>query len=65
MGAVDVGLVEVVERYRVREGDRLSLIALKWYGDPSAWRRIAAANAISPSDKLRLGRVLVIPRQSE
>lgn len=48
--------------YVVRRGDTLSAIAAQSYGDPSQWREIAAANAITDPRMLEPGLVLTIPR---
>jgi nucleoid-associated protein YgaU len=50
--------------YTVEAGDTLAIIAQKFYGDPTAWRRIYDANrsAIGDDpDKLPLGIQLRIP----
>jgi endoglucanase len=49
--------------YMVRAGDTLSGIALKLYGDSTAWRKIAAANAATlPNPSLlHVGQQLIIP----
>ncbi len=36
----------------VEEGDRLDLIAARWYGDPELWWRIADANPCAHPDEL-------------
>jgi len=33
-----------LDRYSVKKGDTLSIIAMKFYGDPSLWRRVYDAN---------------------
>lgn len=49
--------------HRVTAGDRLDLLASRYYGDPLQYWRIADANpARLPEDLLEVGRVLVIPR---
>lgn len=50
-------------RYRVLEGDTLSGIALRVYGDAELWRAIAHANAdrVGENGELRAGDELVIP----
>lgn len=58
--AVDVGGIEVRERYVVRRGDSLWSIAAKRYHDPTQWQRIAAANAITTPHHLRPFTELII-----
>lgn len=50
--------------YQVKEGDRLDLLAQKFYRTPRKWWLIADANpgAMVPDDLLSPGRQLVIPR---
>lgn len=48
--------------YVVRRGDTLSAIAAQAYGDPTQWRQIAAANAITDPRTVEPGLVLTIPR---
>lgn len=51
------------KRYLVGEGETLSSIAWKEYGDARAWRPIALANAIDdPRRGLETGRTLRLPR---
>jgi len=46
-------------------GDRLDLLAARYFGDPLQYWRIADANpAPSPDELLEPGRVLIIPRVS-
>lgn len=47
--------------HTVVQGETLSGIAAKEYGDPGEWRRIAAANQISDPRRLQTGRQIVIP----
>lgn len=53
--------VDVVKTHILRRGDTLSAIAMKEYQDPSLWRPIAEANAITDPLNLPYGRSLVIP----
>lgn len=48
--------------HEVVEGDRLDLIAARWYGDPELWWRIADANPCAHPDELtaQIGRRLRI-----
>lgn len=50
--------------YQVREGDRLDLLAHKFFHDPRKWWLIADANpdALTPEELLIPGRQLRIPR---
>jgi nucleoid-associated protein YgaU len=51
--------------HRVVAGDRLDLLAARYFGDPLQFWRIADANSSSsPDELLEPGRVLVIPRVS-
>ncbi len=53
-----------VESYTVKEGDTLSKIAEKIYGDPEAYQKIYDANkkAIGPDpDMIKVGLELTIP----
>lgn len=52
---------EVTRTRTVREGDTLSGIAAEEYGDPTAWRRIAEANAIDDPTRLEPGVTLIVP----
>jgi hypothetical protein len=38
--------------HEVVEGDRLDLVAARWYGDPELWWRIADANPAAHPDEL-------------
>lgn len=46
-------------------GDTLPAIAYREYGDPGLWRAVAAANGIDDPTRLRLGRRLLLPAQSD
>lgn len=50
--------------YQVKEGDRLDLLAQKFYRTPRKWWLIADANPglMVPDDLLVPGRQIVIPR---
>lgn len=56
--------LEAVQEYQVREGDRLDLLATKFYRNPRKWWLIADANPqyLSPEDLLTPGQVILIPR---
>jgi len=47
--------------YTVKEGDSLSSIAEKFYGDLYQWPKILEANNLLNPDLLEVGMVLVIP----
>lgn len=49
------------KRRIVKQGDTLSWIAGKEYGNPSEWRIIAQANGIDDPMRLTVGRELLIP----
>lgn len=55
---------QVALTYQVREGDRLDLLAWKFYRNPRKWWLIADANpdCLSPEELLVPGRILNIPR---
>lgn len=55
---------ETALTYQVREGDRLDLLAYKFYRNPRKWWLIADANpdCIAPEQLLAPGRVLNIPK---
>jgi len=57
---VDVSDVSLAP-YTVQPGDTLTTIALKVYGDPSLWHKIAEANRLENPDLILPGQVLVIP----
>lgn len=49
--------------HRVEAGDRLDLLAYRYFGDPLQYWRIVDANpTIAPESLLEVGRVLSIPR---
>ena len=56
--------LEGVHEYQVREGDRLDLLAAKFYRNPRKWWLIADANpqCLSPDDLLTPGQVILVPR---
>jgi len=64
--AREAPLVEVAQLYQVREGDRLDLLAQKFYRNPRKWWLIADANPrfLSPDELLVPGEVIFIPRDS-
>lgn len=47
--------------YVVAQGDTLRSLALRFYGEPDEWKRIAKANGIKDPAKLKVGRKLRIP----
>ncbi|MEJ2862570.1 tail protein X [Actinomycetospora flava] len=61
----EAGTVAALAHHRVLTGDRLDLLAARYYGDSTAWWRIAEANDALDPDTLTgpdaVGAVLVIP----
>lgn len=53
--------IQKVRTYIVLEGDSLSSISFKFYGDYFAWEKIAAVNNIVNPDLLEVGDILIIP----
>lgn len=49
------------QSYTVRSGDTLWAVAVKYYGDGTQYRKIAAANNIPYPDEIKVGMRLVIP----
>ena len=56
---------EVLSTHVVRDGDSLPSIAYAAYGNATAWRTIAEANALDDPLQLRRGEILTIPRGPE
>jgi hypothetical protein len=58
--ATDTALV-----YQVKEGDRLDLLAWRFFHDPRKWWLIADANpgTLDPADLLQPGKSIVTPRE--
>ncbi|MBI4036699.1 LysM peptidoglycan-binding domain-containing protein [Candidatus Daviesbacteria bacterium] len=56
------GPVITANTYTVQEGDWLSKIADRAYGDPMAYQKLAQANNIANPDLIEPGMVLTIPR---
>lgn len=52
-------------RHVLQPGDRLSLLAARYYGAPWLWRVIALVNNIDAPWKLKVGSVLHIPAKKE
>lgn len=52
---------DFVKTHVLHQGETLSGIAGRVYGDPALWRRIAEANRIDDPFDLQPGRVLVVP----
>ena len=48
--------------YQIRKGDRLWLIAERFYGDGHLWHKIAEANGISNPNAIYPGQVIIIPQ---
>jgi nucleoid-associated protein YgaU len=54
---------EAALRHRVVAGDRLDLMAFRYFGDPLQYWRIVDANpTVAPESLLEVGRILSIPR---
>lgn len=52
--------------YRIKSGDSLYLLALRFYGDGDAWRLITQANpSITSPQNLQIGQVILIPNLAE
>jgi nucleoid-associated protein YgaU len=57
------GVPAAVLTHVVQAGDRLDLLAWRYFGDPLQYWRIVDANpTLRPEDLLEIGRVLSIPR---
>jgi contractile injection system tube protein len=52
---------EFSTKHVVADGETLSVIAQRAYGDPRRWRPIAIANALANPRRLARGRVLTLP----
>lgn len=48
-------------RHRVRRGDTLGKIALKYYGDANKWKKIANANKMRDPRSLKINQLIRIP----
>lgn len=53
---------DVLRIHRVSRGDTLTRLAAHYYDDPTAWRTIARANAITSPRELTPGRNILIPK---
>jgi nucleoid-associated protein YgaU len=58
------GQAQSAHEYVVREGDTLSAIAKRVFGDERQWVVIARANAIEDPQALRVGQRLTIPARA-
>lgn len=56
---------EEPRKYTIRDGDNLSNIAHRIYGDASKWRKLAEANGIENPRSLVVGTPIVLPPRSE
>jgi nucleoid-associated protein YgaU len=58
--------LDAAHEYQVREGDRLDLLAMKFYRNPRKWWLIADANPnyLSPEDLLKPGQIILVPRDT-
>src|SRR5215207_384034 len=59
------GSHEVRRVYRTIAGDSLASVAYAEYGDPAAWRPLAAFNEIDDPLRVRTGTVLLLPSPEE
>lgn len=59
-------VLQAAHEYQVREGDRLDLLATKFYRNPRKWWLIADANPqfLSPEELLVPGQVILVPRDT-
>lgn len=57
----------VTVEHKVQQGDTLSGLALKYYGNASQWKQILDANPSlgGKPNKIRIGQVLVIPNPAK
>lgn len=58
--------LEGAHEYQVREGDRLDLLAMKFYRNPRKWWLLADANPqfLSPDDLMTPGQIILVPRDT-
>ncbi len=59
------GSQEVRRVHRTIAGDTLASVAYAEYGDPNAWRALAAFNQIDDPLRVQTGRVLLLPTPEE
>lgn len=57
----DVQFRQTEQTYTVQPGDNLSKISKQFYGDPNKYKKIADANKLEDSDKIKAGQQLIIP----
>jgi hypothetical protein len=50
--------------HRVQPGETLDRVSARYYGDPTRWRELAAANGIEDPLAIRPGTLLSIPRKA-
>jgi nucleoid-associated protein YgaU len=55
------GWSTAVRRHVFRAGERLDLVAFRFYGDPAIWPHLAAANGIADPTAIPPGTTLVLP----
>lgn len=61
-GGKDTGKgITKARNYELKAGDTLRKLAVRFYGEPDEWKRIAKANKIKDPAKLKAGRVIRIP----
>ena len=54
-----------MKSYKVKSGDSLGSIAMKFLGETSRWREIAELNDIANPNRISVGQVLQLPVESE
>ena len=57
-------LPQASERYEVKSGDSLEKISVKFYSKRTMVNKIAEANNLQPPYRLKIGQILIIPRDS-
>lgn len=55
----------IMKSYKVKSGDSLGSIAMKFLGETSRWREIADLNDIVNPNRIQVGQVLQLPIESE
>lgn len=59
------GSYEVRRSHRTIAGDSLASVAFAEYGDPAAWRALAAFNGIDDPLRMPTGTLLLLPSPDE
>ncbi|MDO8487626.1 MAG: LysM peptidoglycan-binding domain-containing protein [Candidatus Curtissbacteria bacterium] len=63
--SVENQTLEPKREYKVKEGDSLSVIAKRTYGDPAMWNVLAVKNAIIYPDLIYTDTTLEVPPKTE